>query len=157
MTHAQIATVLPLILILLLLIACVTDWRERIIPHWLNIGIAALAPIQWWVLGWHVWPDIAAQLGLGIGVLLVFILFQALGQMGGGDVKLLGALALWFPWLPMMQLLVAMAIFGGFLTLLMLILHRMRKSEGKPEIPYGIAIAAAGILQIYKHYFNHFS
>ena len=150
-------TLFPLILIGLLLTACVTDWRERIIPHWLNISIAVLAPIHWWLLGWPLWPAITEQIALAVLVLGFFILIQAMGQMGGGDVKLLGALALWLPWVQMMQLLIIMAILGGVLTVALVIAHRRRKAEGQPEIPYGIAIALAAILQISKPFLNHFS
>ena len=144
-------------LIALLLYACVTDWRERIIPHSVNATIAVLGVLSWWAHGWHLWPEGAMQLGLSIGVLAVFALFQAFGMMGGGDVKMLGALALWFPWPVMFGLLLVMSIFGGLLTTAMLIRHKMGKHEGKPEIPYGIAIAFSGLFIICEHYLNHFS
>ena len=41
--------------------------------------------------------------------------------MGGGDVKLIGALALWLPWQAVLVLLVIMSLAGGVLTLAMLI------------------------------------
>ncbi len=93
MSTPLLSTILDAILVTLLLISCVTDWRERIIPHWLNITIALLAPISWWNHGFHLWPDVAWQLGLSISVTAFFLIFQAIGMMGGGDVKLLGALA----------------------------------------------------------------
>ena len=34
-----------------------------------------------------------------------------------------------------------MSVAGGVLTLAILGWHRMRKREGRPEIPYGVAIA----------------
>ena len=42
----------------------------------------------------------------------------AIGQMGGGDVKLLTALALWFTPASFLQLVVLMAVLGGGATLL---------------------------------------
>jgi len=157
MSQTFLSTVLDAILVSLLLISCVTDWRERIIPHWLNITIAVLAPISWWNHGFHLWPDVAWQIGLSLGVTTFFLIFQAIGMMGGGDVKLLGALALWFNWKVMFTLLFLMSLAGGVLTIAMLIYHRVRKLEGNPEIPYGIAIAFAALIVICEHYFNHFS
>jgi prepilin peptidase CpaA len=157
MSTPLLSTILDAILVTLLLISCVTDWRERIIPHWLNITIALLAPISWWNHGFHLWPDVAWQLGLSISVTAFFLIFQAIGMMGGGDVKLLGALALWLNWKVMLTLLFLMSLAGGVLTIAMLIYHRARKREGNPEVPYGIAIAFAALIVICEHYFNHFS
>jgi prepilin peptidase CpaA len=55
------------------------------------------------------------------------------------------------------QLIVIMAIAGGVLTVAMLIPHRLLKSQENPEIPYGIAIAFAGLWLIGERFLNHFS
>ena len=60
-----------------------------------------------------------------LAVFAVFAGLFALGLMGGGDVKLLGALALWLPWQAMSTLLVIMALVGGVITLVTVIHHRM--------------------------------
>src|SRR3712207_8926707 len=54
----------------------------------------------------------------------------AVGMMGGGDVKMIAALALWLPPAAVLKLLVIMSIAGGVLTLALLIPHRIsdRKS-----------------------------
>ena len=67
------------------------------------------------------------------------------GMMGGGDVKLAAALALWFPPGATLKFLVLMSIAGGVLTVLVLVVHRLRKRDGRPEIPYGVAIAFGGL------------
>ncbi len=162
MSIVTLSTALDAILVTLLLIACVTDWRARIIPHWLNISIALLAPASWWLQshqpqGFHLWPEAAMQIGLSVAVIAAFFPFQILGAMGGGDVKLLGALALWLNWKVMLTLVFLMSIAGGVLTVGMMIYHYGRKLEGKPEIPYGLAIVFAALIVICKHYFNHFS
>ena len=156
MNSLHLSMALHAILVGLLLYACVTDWRERIIPHWVNITIALLAPLVWWTYGLHLWPDVALQIGLALATFIVFLIFQIMGAMGGGDVKLLAALALWFHWIRLLQILILTSVLGGVLTLGLLIVHKARKSEEKLEIPYGIAIAAAGIFIICEHYFNHF-
>lgn len=132
-------------LILALLYACYTDIKRREITNKLNITIALGAPLMWWAGGWELWPTIAIQLGLALGTFLVFALLFAVGMMGGGDVKLLTALALWFaPW-TFINLTVIMALTGGLLTLGLMIWHRMAKRTDKLKIPYGVAIAFAGI------------
>lgn len=147
---------LLLILSALLVTATVTDIRTRIISNRLNLAIALLAPCYWLATAMPVWPDMALQLALGIGIFALFSALFALGMMGGGDVKLLGALALWFPWQAMISLLVVMAMFGGVLTLAMLIHHRVARKPGQPEIPYGVAIAFAALWLVGERLFNHF-
>lgn len=140
----------------LLAIAAVTDWRSRLINNWLTGTIALAAPLYWWATGLALWPDVMIQLGIGLGVFALFTLFFALGAMGGGDVKLLTALALWLPLLAMVRLLIIMSILGGILTLVMLLIHKWRHAIGKPEIPYGIAISLAGLWVMFERNFNHF-
>ena len=77
-------------------------------------------------------------------------------MMGGGDVKMLGALALWLPLQPLVWLLILMSLIGGVLTVIMLIEHRLKKSERPLEIPYGVAIAIAAIIVFYQPNLNHF-
>ncbi len=140
----------------LLLIAAITDWRSRLINNWLTGTIAITAPLYWWATGLGLWPDVAIQIGIAVAVFSVFAAFFALGAMGGGDVKLLGALALWLPLLAMLKLLLVMSILGGVLTLIMLVIHKWQRALGKPEIPYGIAISLAGLWVMIERNFNHF-
>jgi prepilin peptidase CpaA len=143
-------------LALLLAYAAFGDVRARIIPNWLVIAIAAFAPVLWWVSGMSLWPDIALQIGVAIGFMVLFSIFFALNAMGGGDVKLIAALALWFPVIAFLQLLMVMSILGGIITLGMWMREKARKSGNKIEVPYGVAISMAGIWAIHERYFNHF-
>jgi prepilin peptidase CpaA len=122
------------------------DIRTRTIPNWLNLTIALAAPASWWASGMSPWPDMAIQVGIAALVFALFAGAFALGMMGGGDVKLIAALALWLPFGPLFDMLLLMAVLGGVLTLVMLVLHRLQKAQGQPEIPYGVAIALAGIV-----------
>jgi prepilin peptidase CpaA len=130
---------------LLLLAAAWTDIRSRTIPNGLNAAIALLAIPWWWSAGWALWPEIAIQIGLAVIVFAIFAAAFAAGAMGGGDVKLITALALWLPLAPLARMLIIMAILGGLLTLAMLLRHRWQGAPGRPEIPYGVAIALAGL------------
>ena len=97
------------------------------------------------------------QAALGVAVFAIFAGLFALGWMGGGDVKLLGALALWLPLVPLLRMLIAMSVLGGVLTLIVIAVHRFRKLETSPEVPYGVAIAAAGLWVIGEPYLNQFA
>lgn len=140
-----------------LLHAAYTDIMRREIEDWLNAGIALTAPLFWWACGLALWPDIAVQLALGLGVFLFFAAMFALGAMGGGDVKLLGALALWFPWQVMAKVAIAMSLIGAVLTIVIVAEHKMRRKLGQPEVPYGVAIAIAALWPVGERFFNHFA
>jgi prepilin peptidase CpaA len=124
-----------------LLYAAFSDIRSRTISNRLNIAIAAGAPLFWIASGLSLWPDIAMQIGVAVLAFALLAGLFALKVMGGGDVKLLTALALWVEPLSFLQLLIIMAIAGGVLTVLMALVHIMRREKDKLKIPYGIAIA----------------
>lgn len=141
----------------LLMAAAVTDIRARIISNRLNLVIALLAPLYWLASGIPAWPDMALQVGLGIGMFGIFAALFALGLMGGGDVKLLAAVALWFPWQALGLLLLLMSIIGGVVTLVTVIHHRMSKRLGQPEVPYGVAISLAAMWLVGERIINQFA
>jgi prepilin peptidase CpaA len=135
-----------------LLVAAVTDLRHRTISNWLSGSIALAAPLFWWASGLPLWPDIAWQLGIAAAAFAVLAGLFALGQMGGGDVKLLTALALWIAPLPFLRLLIVMALIGGVLTLISGAWNLMRRQPGKIAVPYGVAIAMAGLWVLGTNY-----
>lgn len=75
------------------LVACVTDLRSRRIPNVLTFG-AATAGLLFHVFAPMGEGPATALLGWLLGVAIFFVPF-ALGGLGGGDVKLLGALGAW--------------------------------------------------------------
>jgi len=135
----------------------VFDIRTYTISDRLNLGIAVLAPVYWWAAGVPLWPDAAMQAGVAILVFLLFAGAFYLNVMGGGDVKLAGALALWFTPYDTLRLIVIMSIAGGLLTLIVLGVHRSRKKMGKPEVPYGVAIAVGGLWLLAQRFLNQFA
>ncbi len=145
MTGGILAYGLLAALAIALLVAAISDLRTRLIHNSLTFGIAAAAPAFWWASGLSLWPGVAAQLALGITAFAVLAGLFALRAMGGGDVKLLTALALWLPWQPFLKLLVLMALLGGVLTIAFAVSHRLARRTGRVEIPYGVAIAGAGL------------
>jgi prepilin peptidase CpaA len=94
-------------------------------------------------------------MGAAVFVLLAGAFYA--GMMGGGDVKLAAALALWFSPASTMKFLVLTSLAGGVLTLGILLWHRTRKREGRPEIPYGVAIAFGGLAILTQRFLNQFA
>jgi prepilin peptidase CpaA len=134
-----------------LTVAAVTDIRRRQIDNWLNAAIALTAPLFWWAQGLAL-AAIGWQLATALAAFLVLAGLFAIRAMGGGDVKLLTVLALrikpeWF-----LHLLMIMAIAGGILTLGMGLWHVTRRRKERLAVPYGIAIAVAGIWVVVSDY-----
>lgn len=140
----------------LLILAAVWDIAFYRIPNMVVISmcvlffVAALAvsfqPEMW---GWH---------GLGFAIALgVGILSWRVGIMGGGDVKLIAALGLWTGINGLPGLFLVIALTGGIFTVfLILVRHCVQLyvsparrpailRHGEP-VPYGVAIASAGLL-----------
>jgi prepilin peptidase CpaA len=145
------------IVVAMVLAAAVWDLRTRTIPNELNGAIALLAIPFWWATGIKLWPDMAIQLGIGAALFGVFLVAFALGAMGGGDVKLIGALGLWLPLETVLPLVIIMSLAGGVLTLGMLLRHRLAKHQHQLEIPYGVAIAVGGVWLIGEQFLNQFA
>lgn len=141
----------------LLVSAGIEDARTREIANWKNATIALLAPVWWWASAVPLWPDVPIQL---VATALVFGFFCVafyFGQMGGGDVKLIGALALWLPVVPLFGMLVVMSILGGIITVLTMIDWKISRRQGVVETPYGVAIAIAGLLSLREPLLNQFT
>jgi prepilin peptidase CpaA len=134
-----------------LLVAAFTDIQRRQIDNGLNAAIALGAPLFWLATGLAL-PDIGWQLAVTAASFVAFAAMFAMGWMGGGDVKLLTALALWIQPYWFAQLIVVMAFAGGLLTLGFLAWHFIARRQDKPAIPYGIAISGAGLWALASQY-----
>ncbi|MGN6269794.1 MAG: A24 family peptidase [Sphingomonas sp.] len=141
---------------LLLVSAGIEDVRKREIANWKNAAVALLAPVWWWSIGLPWWPDAAIQLGLAGIVFAIFVGAFALGQMGGGDVKLIGAIALWLPFEPLAWMLIVMALLGGVLTLLLVAERWCRRAKAPVEVPYGVAIVIPALFALHEPILNRF-
>ena len=151
-----LAWILLALLALMLVAACWWDLRSRTIPNELNAAVALLALPFWWATGLSLWPDAALQVGVASLVFAAFAIAFAMGAMGGGDVKLIGAVALWLPWQAVLALLVIMSLAGGALTLAMLIRRALARRKEPLEVPYGVAIAFGGLWLIAQRFLYHF-
>ena len=161
MTNDALANVLLGLLALMLLAAAVWDLRTRTIPDRLNIAIAIGAPLFWIVAGVELWPDAAMRVGAALAIFLVFYGMFCLGGIGGGDVKMVGAVALWFGAGTTLAFFVLTTLAGGVVSLATYFHHRWSSSQrdtaAKPEVPYGVAIAFAALWLLAQRFLNHFA
>ena len=141
----------------LLVVAAVVDVRTFTISNRLNLTVALLAPLYWASIALSPWPGVAIQLASGAAVFALFAAAFYAGMMGGGDVKLAAALALWFSPAATVKFIVLMSLAGGVLTLAVLAWHRAKQREGRPEIPYGVAIAFGGLAILTQRFLNQFA
>ena len=132
---------------LFLVSAGIEDIRTREIANWKTATITLLAPLWWWSLGLAPWPDMAWQIGFAALVFALFVAAFAIGQMGGGDVKLIGALALWLPTQSFVTMFVWMTIVGGALTAIMVVDEWIRRRAAPPR-PSPMAWALIAILAV---------
>jgi prepilin peptidase CpaA len=131
--------------------AAVTDSRSRRIPNPLSAALALLGLAR--IAFALATGGGAAALGLDLlAALAVFVpaaLAFRFGLLGGGDVKLMAAGALWLGPAALGPYLLTTVLAGGALAVLFLLwrVARPRRADGKgPSLPYGVAIAAGGIL-----------
>jgi prepilin peptidase CpaA len=113
-------------------------------------------------------PDMGRHM-IASAIVLVFAFgFFARGWIGGGDAKLAAATALWIGFSHLMDYLLVAAVIGGALTLLILQARKWplplflarqpwiaRLHAMETGIPYGIALAAAGLIVYPDTIFMH--
>ena len=99
------------------------------------------------------------HIGAGAAVLAVGFVFFARGGVGGADVKLAAATALWLGWSDLYDYLLCASLLGGWLTLALVEFRqcalppiladqawiaRLHRIDG--GVPYGVVLAAAALL-----------
>lgn len=152
-----IGTAILMIPAICLLMAAISDLFTMTIPNRISVFLLAsfvvLAPVSGLP-----WAEISMSFAAGVIVLLVCFGFFALNVMGGGDVKLLAASAVWFGFSPALgAFILQTALWGGLVTLLVLLIRKQADrfaaiGEFVPapilttkKVPYGVAIGIAGI------------
>lgn len=143
----------------LLALAAGWDLASYTIPNRLQLALVAAfvvfvpaSGMTFGVLGWHL---AAGFLGLAVG----FALF-AFGFIGGGDVKLFAAIALWLGFdRDLTNFMLIASLLGGALTLALMVLRQvpmparltgqswlLRLHDRRAGVPYGVALAAGAFL-----------
>jgi len=143
---------------LAMLLACASDILTMTISNRITLGLSA----GFFVLAvWSGMPlaDIGWHFSAGLAVLAVGFGLFARGWIGGGDVKLMAATALWLGWAPLPYYGFVAAFCGGLLALALLRLRGtmlpdwlLRQSwiarlhRADQGAPYGVALAIGGLL-----------
>ncbi|MEQ9643130.1 MAG: prepilin peptidase [Alphaproteobacteria bacterium] len=156
MTPQPVVWLLPA---LLLLAAGWDLWRMQI-PNTL-CALMAAGFVAAALLAGLPWPALLIQLGIGLATLAVTVVLFAFRLFGGGDGKLLAATVMWYAPSALPLLFLAMALIGGALALLFLLLRRrplspalarqpwlsrlLRRDAG---IPYAPAIAGGALIAL---------
>jgi prepilin peptidase CpaA len=146
---------------LLLAAAAVTDvWKFKI-PNWVSAALLVLFVPTALLLPLEV--DWLSHVGAGLSVLAVGVVLFVRGWLGAGDVKLMTAVSLWAGFAYLAQFVFIVALAGGALALLLLVLRMLiarlpavRAASGGlvlprvlvvgERVPYGVAIACGAIL-----------
>jgi prepilin peptidase CpaA len=155
---------LQIVAIPLLCFAAVRDIATRLIPDGVSIGILAAGIVSRATIGW---TEAGLSLLVGIGVFALLLPLAMRGMLGGGDVKLMAALAAGLPPLETWTFVVATVLAGGVLGLAYIagryvmpeprlvpggpIVRRVlaveaRRVRRRGPLPYAVAIAIGGTL-----------
>jgi len=129
--------------------AAVSDIASRRIPNRLValLALVALARLGLEFAEGAGLVRTASDLALGLAVFALGALLFRFGLFGGGDVKLLAAGALWMGVGSALPFLAGTALAGGALALgLLLWIGLAGRGRARPSLPYGVAIAAGGVL-----------
>lgn len=165
--QASVSVMSLILLNIMLVYAAVSDWKYRIIPNWLTLGSVALFAL--YVLSGNLpsaWYD---HVLVSLVIFVILLPLFALGKMGGGDVKLIAALALWSGSAHILEFIILMALLGGLLALIFIhplffsLIREVNKlviiptsgvSQTCRGLPYGVAIALSGLICVNSHYWG---
>jgi len=141
-----------------MIVAAVSDLFTMTISNKVPLGLiagflvlAAFSGMDLKTIGMH--------LLAGLAMLVISFTFFAKGWIGGGDAKLYAATAIWMGWPNLLEYTLISCLLGGALTIALLSLSKMpmpvilkqqnwfnRLHTLEDGIPYGLALAAGGIL-----------
>lgn len=157
----MLSGVLLAIFPLLLMVAAIYDLLTMTIPNKLN-GLLLLGFVVCTLIVQPPLMSVAAAIGVALVVFFLGFAVFALGQMGGGDVKLMSVICLWFGYtVHSLEFFVLASVYGGILSIAVWIFRRhfvlpkfalgqqwLVNIYEHTKFPYGITIAIAGI-QVY--------
>ena len=142
-----------IILTPMLLSVFVIDYKLQIIPNRLNLTIFEIGLIFTFLYGLS---NIAISINMILGMLVgggIFLLITLVGgliygkeAMGFGDVKLMGALGLYFGMSNIIVITLLAFLIGAILSILLLASKKRKSSE---YIPFGPFIVIATFISIY--------
>lgn len=141
-----------------MIFAGLRDLTTMTIPNWLTLTLAvvffAAAAMTSMPLA-----EIGLNTVVGFAALVIGMILFAQGWIGGGDAKLMAAVALWVGWAQALPYFLVASILGGALTLAILGYRNLplpafvmrhdwalRLHDRAEGVPYGLALAAAALL-----------
>lgn len=154
----------PLLIVfpIIMIATVLSDYTRLIIPNEYSIALACafLAYAGYSVSDFSTLGDhlLAGVIVFGVGVVLF-----ALGLMGGGDVKIASAAALWLGTPLLLDFVLITSIVGAVITLFILFMERSpalapltpggwveSEERDKLRVPYGVAISAAALIVFFQ-------
>jgi len=155
-----LSTIFAGVFFLLCAFASVKDMASLTIPNWVNAGIALVfvpaalfVDISLATFGWHLLTGV-------IAFIICFVLFSV-GAFGGGDAKMIPAVALWMGPLGIYPFLIGTTLAGGLLAMAVIFARKSIPQAFAPGfvratmqdgngVPYGVAISAGAIFGGYN-------
>ncbi len=167
MTEPALNIAMAIGLLALLAWAVVTDLRARIIPNTVSVLVIGLYALRTAID----WPNATplADLAVAAAVLTIGFILFARNCIGGGDVKLITALALWAGPQHMMAMAFVISLTGGVIAAGMLLSAMATRPQAAGDgpgdrndaatavplmrrpVPYAVAIAAGGLYLTLQH------
>lgn len=150
-----VAVLFPALMVLSASLDFLTMRIPNQIPAALALGylvLAAAAPLPL--------PTVLSDVSCGLGILVMTFVMFSLRWIGGGDAKLAAATAVWMGWGSILDYGVMASVCGGLLTVSLLMARARplpkilaqhpgiaRLHDQEAGVPYGIALAAAGLIE----------
>ena len=142
-----------MILAPMLISACMIDFKLQIIPNRLNLTIFEVGLVFTFLYGMS---NVAIAINMALGMIAgagIFLLITLLGgvfygkeAMGFGDVKLMGAIGLFFGLSNIIIITLLSFLIGAILSIFLL-LSKIRKTD--EYIPFGPFIVIASFISMY--------
>ena len=156
----MLSTIFAGVLFLLCAFASMKDMASLTIPNWVNAGIALTfipAAITAYIVGDVGLAAIGWHILTGLVVFIICFALFAVGAFGGGDAKMIPAIALWMGPAGMMPFLFGTTVAGGILALSVLMARKSIPEAFAPGfvratmqdgngVPYGVAITVGAIV-----------
>lgn len=154
MIEAAALVVFPILMVF----SAFADLLTMTIPNRVSLALVAVFALLAIYLQMPL-AAVASHVSCGLAMLLATFVMFHFRVIGGGDAKLAAATALWLGWEYLLDYGLVASLAGGALTLAILELRRQglpsslsklrflaRLSETGAGVPYGIALAVAGLL-----------
>lgn len=118
-----------------LVIAALSDLLTMRLSNRLTLTISLAFLLTAWVVRLP-WMLVGQQVSCGFFMLLIGFGMFSRGWIGGGDAKLLAALAAWLGWGSLLDFILMAAIFGGVFSFLVLQWRRWPLSQVMAQVPW---------------------